>query len=525
MISLAISWIVILTSFIGNGLLFSRILSKQKSSLFQNFWFGVIFEVIILQLVSIFSAINIYILVLLLLTSVLGFILNPIKLPRLGIINTILLIGVLYLISLQALKTVSWYDTYLYHFNAVEWANNFPVVPGLANLHGRLGFSSSIFLLGALYKNLPIPYISEHALIPLMYIVVLFNILIRLREKSEISKLFYLPILYFLIKLPTGGSLPSYSTDNALAIITIALTLELASKKINHQLVSLLAMLIFTVKMSGLFFLPLALIYPFLFIHKKRKTLFCLLLTLVGYISRNLIVSGWPLYPLPALGIYSIWSVPKETVIEMQKIVTSWARTPGENHLNSLNQPFTTWIQQWYVHNRYSPEIWTFVISIFLLLFLAYKYFHSSRPSTNLLIISLYSLGGIAVMFFGAPDLRFGAIYFWLLLASLIAVLKIKVPTVLLVPGILLFIVLFFNLKYTAHVIIFDTLHSLRYSFVKLEKPEEKELTTLNQPIFSYRPVSDDRCGDSPLPCSPEISNKLNQIDNNDYSKGFTIKQ
>ena len=37
-------------------------------------------------------------------------------------------------------------DSGLYHLNAVRWAAEYPVVPGLGNLHGRLAFNNSFFL-------------------------------------------------------------------------------------------------------------------------------------------------------------------------------------------------------------------------------------------------------------------------------------------------------------------------------------------------------------------------------------------
>src|SRR5688500_16524798 len=43
------------------------------------------------------------------------------------------------------------YDTGFYHAQAVRWINEYPAVPGLANLHGRLAFNSSWFVWGALW--------------------------------------------------------------------------------------------------------------------------------------------------------------------------------------------------------------------------------------------------------------------------------------------------------------------------------------------------------------------------------------
>ena len=46
-------------------------------------------------------------------------------------------------------------DTGNYHLPAALWARAYPVVPGLANLHGRLGFNSSFHLFAASFAYGP----------------------------------------------------------------------------------------------------------------------------------------------------------------------------------------------------------------------------------------------------------------------------------------------------------------------------------------------------------------------------------
>src|ERR1019366_3156353 len=46
-------------------------------------------------------------------------------------------------------RDVSFYDTALYHQQAVKWLSTFGLVPGLALLHFRLGFTSSWFAFAA----------------------------------------------------------------------------------------------------------------------------------------------------------------------------------------------------------------------------------------------------------------------------------------------------------------------------------------------------------------------------------------
>ncbi|QNP52660.1 hypothetical protein H9L05_02570 [Hymenobacter qilianensis] len=44
------------------------------------------------------------------------------------------------------------FDSGLYHFQTLKWLNEYPTVPGLGNLHGRLAFNSSWFPLLSLFR-------------------------------------------------------------------------------------------------------------------------------------------------------------------------------------------------------------------------------------------------------------------------------------------------------------------------------------------------------------------------------------
>jgi len=49
---------------------------------------------------------------------------------------------------------VNW-DSALYHLQAIQWAEAYPVVPGIANLYGPLAFNNTSFLYGALLNAGP----------------------------------------------------------------------------------------------------------------------------------------------------------------------------------------------------------------------------------------------------------------------------------------------------------------------------------------------------------------------------------
>ena len=58
----------------------------------------------------------------------------------------------------HARGALTYLDSANYHIQAVRWAENFAVVPGLANLHSRLGYQSAAFLY---YAAVSIRYFSR----------------------------------------------------------------------------------------------------------------------------------------------------------------------------------------------------------------------------------------------------------------------------------------------------------------------------------------------------------------------------
>jgi hypothetical protein len=59
-------------------------------------------------------------------------------------------------VALRSMLPPGNYDSGLYHFNAVRWINEFSIIPGLGNLHGRLAFNQSFFAYVAALNLYPV---------------------------------------------------------------------------------------------------------------------------------------------------------------------------------------------------------------------------------------------------------------------------------------------------------------------------------------------------------------------------------
>src|SRR3972149_11773403 len=157
----------------------------ESVDLFKYFWIGLIVLIAILQIYSLFLPIDktalsfvLGVSIFLCLTSpktAIGQIKDVLRSIKLLKINFALLIFVgLILITFahEARQLIYFYDTLLYHLNAVKWISTYPAIPGLGNLHTRLAFSGPFFLYASI-TNIGIFYDkSAHIAISLLTSVV-----------------------------------------------------------------------------------------------------------------------------------------------------------------------------------------------------------------------------------------------------------------------------------------------------------------------------------------------------------------
>src|SRR5467141_1934940 len=143
---------VIALALIGFGSIVLTLFSKD-CSLTDAFWMGLAFSVAALEIWSLVLPITPSIALFLFGVGILGLGLSRSKL-RASLLAAwqnsrwLLLLGLAFalLLAFRSCGPFDYYDTGLYGAPAVRWIQTYPAVPGLANLHGRLGFNSSVFL-------------------------------------------------------------------------------------------------------------------------------------------------------------------------------------------------------------------------------------------------------------------------------------------------------------------------------------------------------------------------------------------
>lgn len=507
---------------------------------YEYFWIGLASVFAILQIWSFFLPVNIYALIFITVIAFFSAIVilrNGIKLPKINFKFLICVGFILFVISYFASLSVWWPDTQGYHLNAVKWANMYKIVPGLANLHSRLGFNSSFFLFASMTDNI-LKDRSSHVALSLITSVLSIEFLwVFFKSKSKYLKIFSLLVLPVVVSnVVKINQIASLSYDFALLIVILAICIELINgRKESLILAGILSIMLVTIKLSGAVFslVVLAYIAHQIFIKKylSQKLIFIFIafgiVMLVPYLIRNIILSGWPFYPMPLLKFNVVWAVPREKVVALYEIIKAWAILPGTQWHDAVGMPVWKWFPIWFTRNGGAFELKIFLVSvIFLISSLVLKFVSREKVVKNIGLVAcgLASIASILYLMISAPELRFGGIFFWILFASsgsfFFTEFFKKYPKIekwfLTIP-LLLLVLTSWPPKLNGEIM----LKSIRWEQSLTGKQIEIIPSDGSTPFKVYVPDKNDSCGNSPLPCTPEINSDFREIVPGDISKGF----
>ena len=252
--------------------------------------------------------------------------------------------------ALNALTNGFCYDNLLYHLAAVRWVAEFGSVPGLANLHGRLGFNSALHPLAALFGG---PFgiaIGGEFVNPLIVLCVcaVLGQGVRLKPKefftpSSVYSALFLPLILSLL---FSDCLSSPQPDIAGAAIAILVTWHLREIIFDQEAAAgsgqgaflrclMAGSLVVMLKLSyALFGLASAGLAALIILFRQRRlrsiwqpTLVVVVLS-IPWVCRGYLTSGYPLYPMDFGAIHFDWMVPVTAALDDKNWILSWAREP-----------------------------------------------------------------------------------------------------------------------------------------------------------------------------------------------------
>ena len=255
------------------------------------------------------------------------------------------------------------YDSDLYHAQSIRWIEEYGIVKGLGNIHVRFAYNSSFFALSALYS---MPYIfgqsmhSVNGLIALILSVEALRIVhawkrkkLLLSDFARAAALFYLTLIYSDIMAPASD----YAIMCTVFYIIIKWLNQLedeqeADNVTPYALLCVAGVYAVSLKLTAGLILILVLKPAIMLIRKKRwKEIILYLCMGIGVITpwliRTVWISGYLLYPFPALDIFSVdWKLPAQAAALDAAEIKTWGR--GLNNAALVNMPMTEWFPQWF---------------------------------------------------------------------------------------------------------------------------------------------------------------------------------
>ncbi len=339
-------------------------------------------------------------------------------------------------------------DSGLYHIPTVRWLTEYPIVPGLGNLHGRLAFNQSYFLYVALLDVGPFTHRPAHLanglLLAVLFARVLLGLsrLLRVRQPCRPVDLFYALCLPPAMILAFNINLTSPSPDFPVFVLGLVLSGQLIAllgesfARMNVRLweIMLLAAGGTTVKLS---FAPLGVAVALLAAaawlrrawpspHRAWQVMaiavFLAASGIVPWMVRGIILSGYPAYPSTFGGAPVEWRVPPEAVIAEADFINPWKAVRAPWWRASLDLRWLgTWLRSlgWIERGVLLPLaiaagawLWGAVGAGWRLLRAGDTRGGRKRISTAILLPPLAAIGACFIM---APRPRFAGAAFWLL--------------------------------------------------------------------------------------------------------------
>ena len=330
-------------------------------------------------------------------------------------------------------------DTTDYHLHLVRYLREYGTVTGIGNLYFRLGMNSTWHVLAALFEQGAMLGRSAYLMPGLLAFGALGWCVAEVFTSEEIWRKFYAAALMPLVAYYLRDMRPSLYYDNAalfLCAVVFSVCLRILFHKENRTALAngvlVMTATAFLLKPLNPLFVAGCVGVAAWGIRQdhpqkwmRQMGCACVLpgLAAAVWIAKNVMLTGYPVYPSTVLPFPVDWSMAEAKVQECLESILGWARMPNEMFHESLRQGLTFWFPSWLARQLQSFEMWYngFVpLALGCLMWLPALLRHHSAVVWAVFALTLASLAG---WFCSAPEIRFGSAYFWIFFAAALACL------------------------------------------------------------------------------------------------------
>ncbi len=331
------------------------------------------------------------------------------------------------------------YDSDLYHAQSIRWIEEYGIVKGLGNIHVRFAYNSSFFALSALYSMKFLTGHSLHAVNGFVALLLWMQVLpLFCAQKctgkslvtsfARIGAFYYLTVIYSDIVAPASD----YAVMCVVFLIVIR-WLELLEREedspVPYALLCVAGVYAVTLKLTAGLILILAAKPLCMFVREKKwcDIGICLamgIVTIVPWLARTVMLSGYLLYPFPALDLFDVdWKMDAAAAALDAAEIRTWGR--GLNNAALVDLPVSEWFMGWFQGSL--PGIGKIlvladIVCLFVFAVLLIRMILNVRGTEKLQRDHLFVLAAVLVSYgfwqLSAPLLRYG--YAYVLLVAVI---------------------------------------------------------------------------------------------------------
>lgn len=578
--SILVCWIVLVAIFTGMGLILHRIATPAAPTP-EAFlilpWLGLSAALLLLQIWHLFLPADGWALLFLTLAAAIGWWWNSgaglrFLFDRVRGEKAALGSGALLTVWLanRAMGPCNFGDTGLYHLSAVQWDNISKIVPGLVNLHGRLAFNNSIFLLHAMLRVGPWASRPGHLLNGLILamagaIVISGGVrVLHARGTRCVVGAFALLLSVILVRFAASPEVSSLSTDVPavmLALIaswrTFALLLsrnrDAEARACDLPAIVVLLAAAVTVKLTVVFLaVPVTLLAFWLWRRQGSRwrplltTLAAAFLLISVWALRGYILSGYPAYPSELGKLPVSWAATADQIRFETTGISQFARTTQFDRAIGLTR--WGWVNSWFTQifliRSFAESVMPAVLT--LLGICAFLFSPARRRIYRGWILGATAIPALAIWFVVAPSPRMGTHLWWSLAATSVALgstalsarvvprqrrlfLAAVVCVAALAPFHLMALIQFrYRFNPATSYLGASPLVALVYSpgpdfgLHPVPKPDvEWRRTDFGLPVSVARQGG--ACWDAPVPCTPYFDPALRTFRPNEIRSGFSL--
>lgn len=298
------------------------------------------------------------------------------------------------------------------------------IVKGLGNLQWHFAYNSAGFGFAALFSLSFLGFQSFHCTTGYIAAVVCIWALYYIKDfcshKQHVADMCCIAILFYALVNFNGFMSPAsdYATMFFALYLIARWAEEIESGKKDvpaYALLCVLAVFLCTLKLSAG---PIVLLVIFPAVHlikqKQYKDIFIYLslgiVTILPFLIRNVIISGWLLYPFPSIDLFHVdWKIPVEYALIDSAQIKVRAKCLYDITLEDM--PMKEWITIWWSsQERYAKMlIYCDILGVCLdIVILLHRLIIKEKINSNLFLLNVVTIFCCAVWFVLAPFIRYG---------------------------------------------------------------------------------------------------------------------